>query len=50
MAAHNTDELLAMFRVIAVAKEAVEKYEAGEVNVGEAIRLIREATAHLRAA
>jgi hypothetical protein len=50
MVAPNSDELLAMFCVIEAAKDAVEKFENGEINVREAIRLLREATVHLRAA
>lgn len=50
MVAHNSDELLAMYRVIQAAKDAVEKFEQGEINVREAVRMIRDATAHRRAA
>ncbi len=50
MVAPNSDELLAMFHVIEAAKNAVEKFENGEINVREAIRLLRDATARLRAA
>ncbi len=50
MTSKDTAEMLAMFRVIEAAKEAVHKFEQGELNVREAIRLIQEATADVRAA
>ncbi len=43
MGSHNTSELLAMYRVIEAAKDAIEQFEAGEVSVCEAVRLIRAA-------
>jgi hypothetical protein len=43
MKKHNPDELLAMYRVIEAAKDAIEQFEAGEVSVCEAVRLIRAA-------
>lgn len=45
MDAGATDRLLAMFRVIEISKHAVGKFESGDANVREAIRLIRDAIA-----
>jgi len=43
-------ELLAMFRVIEAAKQAVQGFERGEINVAEAVRRIMDAAASVRAA
>lgn len=48
--ARKQDELLAMFRVIEAAKEAVQRFENGEINVAEAIRRIMDAAARVCAA
>jgi hypothetical protein len=50
MDGQTADEMLAMFSVIQVIKDAIERYEQGEINVREAIGLIRGATAQIRAA
>ena len=50
MLSHETSEMLSMSRVIEAAKDAVERFENGELNVREAIALIREAEAQARAA
>jgi hypothetical protein len=49
MLAQDASAMLAMFRVIEVAKRAVEDFERGELNVREAVRLIEEAAADCRA-
>ncbi len=46
----NRNRLLTMFRVIEQTKDAVEKYERGEINLPEAIRRIQAATAGVHAA
>lgn len=50
MDSQTADEMLAMFSVIQAIKDAIDRYEQGEVNIREAIGIIREATAGLRAA
>jgi hypothetical protein len=50
MHARTRTQLLAMFRVLEQTKDAVEKYERGEINLPEAIRLIKAATARVHAA
>jgi hypothetical protein len=49
MLAQDVTAMLAMFRVIEVAKCAVEEFEKGELNVREAVRLIQDAAADCRA-
>jgi hypothetical protein len=49
MLIQNAAVMLAMFRVIEVAKCAVEDFEKGELNVREAVRLIQDAAADCRA-
>ncbi len=46
----NTEEMLAVFRVIESAKAAVQRFEDGEINAREAVRLIVEAASEARAA
>ena len=48
MSADNRSDLLAMFRSIEEAKDAIDKFERGEINLPEAIRLLQAATANTR--
>lgn len=50
MISRKTADLLVIFRVIEGAKDAIEKFEQGEINAREAVQLIVEATALIRAA
>ena len=50
MVDQNPEELLPMYVVVEAAKVAAEKFENGEINVREAIQLIADAMARLRAA
>jgi hypothetical protein len=50
MGTRKTDELLAMFRMMEVAKDAIQKFEDGDVSVRDAIRMIRDAVMLVRAA
>lgn len=47
MPADNGSELLAMFQSIEFAKDAIDKFERGEINLSEAIRLLQAATADI---
>jgi hypothetical protein len=46
----EASEMLSLFRVIEATKEAIERYEKGEINVRETIRLIRESALTVRVA
>jgi len=48
--AQNPDKLLAMYHVVEAAKDGIQKFENGEVNVREVIRVIADAMARLQAA
>ena len=50
MGTAKMEDLLEMLRVMQVAKDAVTGFESGEMNLREAVELIREASASLRAA
>lgn len=50
MRADTREEMLAMFRLIEEARDAIEKFERGEMNVRDAVRQIVAATALVRAA
>ena len=50
MPAPSRNELLAMYRVIVQAKDAVEQFERGEINLTEAVGIIRNAITLLAAA
>lgn len=50
MGNETVGEMLAMFAAIQAAKDAIDRYEQGELNVREALRLIQDATALGRAA
>ncbi len=50
MATPKAEEMMAMLRVIEAAKEAVKQFEDGDINLREAIRLLRDATTGVRAA
>lgn len=50
MPTFKRSDLLAMYRVIEQAKDAVEKFERGEMNLAEAIGTIRDAITLLAAA
>jgi hypothetical protein len=49
MLARTRKDLLAMFRSIEQAKDAIQKFERGEINLPEAIRRIHDATARVHA-
>ncbi len=50
MLSDAASRLMEMFRVIEAAKDAVERFEDGEVNAREAVRLIVESASQNRAA
>ncbi len=50
MGTRKTEELLAMLRVVQVAKDAIQQFEDGDINVRDAIRMIRDAVTLVRAA
>jgi hypothetical protein len=50
MRPNEREELLAMFRLIETAKDAIERFERGEMNIRDAIQQIVAATAWVRAA
>jgi hypothetical protein len=47
MTADNRSDLLAMFQSVEEAKAAIDKFERGEINLPEAIRLLQAATANI---
>jgi hypothetical protein len=47
MSADNRSDLLALFRSIEEAKDVIDKFERGEINLPEAIRLLQAATANI---
>jgi hypothetical protein len=47
---HKAAEMLAIFDVIQATKQAVEKFEEGEISAQDAVRLIQQAAVRVRAA
>ena len=50
MVSQKAAEMLAILNVIQAAKQAVEKFEEGDINARDAVRLIQEAAVRVRAA